>query len=302
MLHPICFCFDHAVECCDSLSHGGDECDFVLFAFVDEPVEKFVERWIASHGSEGCHVQHGSDVGATSFDVSLAGFFGTVIAKGGDADKCRDLLTIQFAEFRQSRDEHLARLRSDTRHGLQDFILFTPIGVVVNPFCDTIIHVSDLFFKHADDLFHAFGNVFLVRLLPPVFFLGTHSDELLPSRDEITHLLCFTGWDGSRCQALPLCKPREHWCINGVGFGKLSETFCKIAGLPRVDVDDDESLGGEVDEEFPFESSCGLEDDLFGLNFIKKFDKSLTTRAWNWTINNIQGHEGNAEWPVNSKS
>ena len=243
---PLCFCFDHCVERGDHFSHGGDECDLVFFAVCPESFEKFLERRVESNGTEGCHVQRRSDVGTAAFDVPLAGFGGTVATKGRDSDEGGDLLAVQFAEFRQGGKEHLACFRPDAWDGLQNFVLFAPIGVVVDHFCDTIINVGDLFVKGIDDFFDAFGNDFLVRLLQPVFFLGSHPDELLPSRDEIAHLLCFAGRDGSRREAFELCEPCEHFRIDGIGLGELSETFGEVAGLPRVDAYDDKFIGGEV--------------------------------------------------------
>jgi hypothetical protein len=110
-------------------------------------------------------------------------------------------------------------------------------------------------------------------MLPPICFHGSHVDELLPSCDEIVHLLDFTGWNGSWHQALELCEPCEHTGINGIGLGELSESFCEVASLPGVDANDIESVGGEVAQEFSFESSGGFEDDLFRHDFLEAFDE-----------------------------
>ena len=123
--------------------------------------------------------------------------------------------------------------------------------------------------------FNTLDNVFLVRLLQPVFFHGLHFDQLLPSHDQIVHLLDFPGWNGSCFEALELCEPCEHLCIDGIGLCELSKTFCEIASLPWIDANDFEPACSEVCQEFSFKTSGGFEYDLFGLNLLETFDKFL---------------------------
>jgi len=56
VFHPVVFCFDHGVERGDQFSHGGDHGHLKFFPIGDESVEKFLERWVVSHGAEDCHI------------------------------------------------------------------------------------------------------------------------------------------------------------------------------------------------------------------------------------------------------
>ncbi len=67
----------------------------------------------------------------------------------------------------------------------------------------------------------------------------------------------------------------QHFGVDGIGFGKLSETFGKVVGLARIDANDFQACGDEEGEDFAFESAGGFEDDLFGLTFFETFDNFL---------------------------
>jgi len=158
---------------------------------------------------------------------------------------------------------------------LQDFVFLAPIRIVGNHFLDAFVNGSDLFIEQRDDFFDALFDCLLRCPMRSVCLHCFHLDQLFFSRHKIAHLLRFTGRNGSRWQALELCKSCEDACIDGIGLGKFAESFGKVSCLSGIDSRCGYSVGNEMGEEFSFKSSRGFKDDLLGFDFLEEFYEFL---------------------------
>ncbi len=118
------------------------------------------------------------------------------VAQRGNPDKSRNLLAIQFAQFRQGGNQYLARFGSHARHRSQNFVLRVPIGMGVYHALDAGIRVGNLSVESLDHFLNAFLHRFLFCLMTSIHLLRSHVDQLLFSRNKIIHLLHFAGGTG----------------------------------------------------------------------------------------------------------
>src|SRR5690242_8038744 len=115
----------------------------------------------------------------------------TVMIEGCDADQGRDLLAIEFAEFRQFGEDGGTGGRTDPGNGLQDFVFAAPVVIVADEALDLVIESVDLPVEAVEDLVDALAGGLGMTGTAAVGFHGAHGDQLPTANDK---LLKFHGF------------------------------------------------------------------------------------------------------------
>ena len=93
--------FNHRVEDDQELVHTGGQCHLLRLAFLAKSLVERLNHWIASTCHQGCHVQHGSNLGASAPNDLFPSTFATVVIKWRDSHQATNLLVAQTPQLWQ---------------------------------------------------------------------------------------------------------------------------------------------------------------------------------------------------------
>src|SRR6476620_839033 len=119
----------HSVECCDHLSHHGDDDNFGLFVASGEAIMEGFECGVVSAGTEGGHVENVTDLHSATIDTAMSLELAAVEVVGGKPDECGDLLAAHLSEFWQQGDQRERKYRADAGHRDQHLIPRSESGI-----------------------------------------------------------------------------------------------------------------------------------------------------------------------------
>lgn len=93
---------DHRIEDSQEFSHARGQRDLGWLPRISKPSVERPDNGIEAASGERCHIEHGSQVGAATHDVSIASPVAAVVIHRGDANETRDLPSSQVSDFPES--------------------------------------------------------------------------------------------------------------------------------------------------------------------------------------------------------
>ena len=138
-------CFDiprfvianHHIDDGQKFSHTSDNGSLLKFVSSDELLIKSFDNWIAANGSQGGHVEFGTDLPSAGEDVTSPTLFTTVTIEGSYASEFRYLMPVKLAQFRAIGEERHGGHEADAGDALQELVFALP-AVALRLFCDCI--------------------------------------------------------------------------------------------------------------------------------------------------------------------
>lgn len=206
---PRRFGFEHGVEDDQELAHAGGEDDFGLFAILGESLSEGFDGGVMVFGDQSGHVDHVANGGSSTADVACALVLATVVVERSDSDQRRDLLAVEFSQFRQLGQERGGRDASQAGRALQQFRLGPPVVVRVDQLGNGVIEFLDLAIEHVEDGLQALPRGLGGGLVEPIGFHRAQIQDLPATLDQFGEFLLLFGHFAEQTRLHMLGEPRE---------------------------------------------------------------------------------------------
>ncbi len=157
--------FDHGIEHGQELAHAGNQRDLGQFAGCFETLMEGLDSRVVAGCSERRHVQHAANFKAPALHTSSSLARARIASDRGNAHECRNLATIELAQFRQLSNQAGTGYLADAASRLQQSVEFTK--VFANVADHLTIDVVELGLNGGDDGLQTGGQT-LGRALQPL--------------------------------------------------------------------------------------------------------------------------------------
>lgn len=178
-------CFEERIEGDEELTHAGDLDDEIGLTGGFESFGKGDEDGVTTLRGEGCHVECGADICASTGDAASAFEFTAVMVVGSESGECRDLGSRGGAEFGDFSEELVRGVLTDAGNAAEDLAFGFPVVVGFEELGDGLLDQDDLFVEEGDGVTDGLARQFTECQLLAVCFHGSELDELTTTRDEI---------------------------------------------------------------------------------------------------------------------
>ena len=268
--------FDHRIENSEQFVHASDERDFRSLAFISQPFVKVADHRITSAGHQGRHIEHGPYGSTSTPDTSPTSEGPAVAIERSDAHQRCDLFAVESSEFRQLGEKRTADHWTDAGDASEQVFIFAPDRALTDAMVEVLVGPVQLCFQPTDVSLDPFSDRFR-SCTQSVFLRHHHLDELSSAGDERSQFQADLIGQGTQGRTYDFGEAGQHFGIDTVGLGQLSEGFGEVSDLPWIDHDDGELSTAQSPADTTFQSSGGLQHDQNGLKFAQSFDQSLDT-------------------------
>jgi hypothetical protein len=228
---------------------------------LSESLGEGFDDGVATHGSQGGHVENGADGFASSADAAFA-FVGSAVAvEGGHSDERGDFLPVELSQFGDVGDHGGGSDAAEPIDGFDELSLVAPIVVGLDEILDGGFDAVDLPLQGFEDSLDAFPGRLGRGDSQPIGFLGSQIDELPSAGDELLDFDLFLGSFLDRRRLYLLCEEGQDAGINAIGLGHQAQGPGEVASPLGIDDGDSKAGVGEVGDNFSFVAAGGFEDD-----------------------------------------
>src|SRR5262245_32149467 len=202
-----------------------------------------------------------ANTGTSTEDGTLALILATVPIEGRHADQGRDLLAIEFAEFRKFGDDGGTGGRTDPGNGLQDLVFATPVVVIADEALDLVIELVNLPVEAVEDLVDAFASSLRMRGTAAIDLHGAHGDQLPTAHDKLLKFHGFFRGFLERSRFDIVREAGQSSGINAIRLGDGADAAGKMKWQTRIDDGDGETGVHEFGRQSTLEAARGLHDN-----------------------------------------
>lgn len=272
---PVGLLFDHGVENDEELSHAGGEDDLEgLASFLESCGEVFDDGVVSLRGECG-HVECVSHASASAGDGSGSLKLSAVTIVGCESGEGGDLGAVEESEFGKIGDEDGGGDGSDAGHGLKSAGGLVPVVVAANEPENFLVDVIGLLDEEFDDGLQAAASEGGGGEFEAVGLHDAEFDELSPPLHQLLQFVELFGSEDMQPGPNELRDEGEGLGINAVGLGEPAESLGEVSRLLGVDGGDGEFRVTQEDDQLPFVTAGGFEDDAFDRFSSQSLDELL---------------------------
>lgn len=258
---PLGIVLDHGVESNEELAHAGGEDDLGGLSGLAEAFGEGVDGGVVPACGQCGHVEDAAYGSASAFDGAFAAKGTTVAVEGGESYEGSDLRPVEFAELWKFGDEGGGSLRTDSRHGLEEFKLAFPVIVGFDELANLAIEALNLFLDDVEDCVNTTSHGGGTSLSETIGLGGAEFNDLASTTDEeIKFELFFRGFlERSRLNVMGVSG--DDGSIEAIGFGEDTDGLGEVSHGPGVDDGDNMTGVNEGSDEVEFVATRGFEHD-----------------------------------------
>ena len=268
--------FEHRIDNGQQFSHTGNQSNFGSLTRITQSFVERADDRITSAGNQGSHVKCGPYGGSTSPDRATASEGTTVAIQWGDANQGGNLLTVEFSEFGQLRQQGTANDGADSRYRLEQVLVLTPDRTLTDSLIEVMVGSFEFFFQPADVNLDASSQSF-GGTGEAVCFGHDHLGDLSPTSNQCTQFQGDLIGQGTNRWPYGLGETGKDPSIDAIGLGQLPSGFGEISDLSRVDYDHRKLRTGQSPHDLPFKTAGGFHNDQRGTDLCEPFDQRFNS-------------------------
>jgi hypothetical protein len=267
------------VEQDDEFPHHGHQRHFGRFVGGHQPLVEDLQLRIMEGGDDRGHVEGAPCQAAPTLDQPVPPPWAAVTIHGSHADQRGGLAAIEYAQFREGRQEHQ---RGHAAHAFNDAEARQLVGqgfCLLHQLSQPSIELFQLPRQAQDMPLQLAAQVGMRQVFQAVVFGGHLLLELGATGDQLGQvgLGRAGGGTGVRLQAAPVVS--QDGGIEAVGFGVAALGTSEVAGLAGIDDGDPEFGRGEGGNGSAFIAAGGSADDADGAEFAQPGDEGAVAGA-----------------------